>query len=183
MTYSGSNAPIAVSNSGSDADPEWSPDLDPEDLLELEAAEHDPSKIISRMPRESVRLGYFSTICLISNRMIGKSPTQGKEKDTLLTRSWDRNWNLQFSVRHIHQYSKHRNIASPMGFWGNHCPGRCHYVHGIRLDNPTLAIRSKWRENIHSAKWGQSELCMHPSELLLCLLVGTNLMHYSSTTF
>jgi hypothetical protein len=77
MTYSGSNAPIAVNNHGSDEDPEWSPDLDPEDLLELEVAEQDPSKIISRMPRESVRLGYFSTICLISNRMIGKSPAQG----------------------------------------------------------------------------------------------------------
>jgi hypothetical protein len=71
MTYSGSNAPIPMS-SGADLDPEWSPDLDPDDLRELQAAEQDPSKIVSRMPSESVRLGYFSTVCLIFNRMIGK---------------------------------------------------------------------------------------------------------------
>ncbi len=50
---------------------EWSPELDPADLRELQEAEQDPSKIISRLPREAARLGYFSTICLIFNRMIG----------------------------------------------------------------------------------------------------------------
>lgn len=51
--------------------PEWSPELDPADLRELQEAEQDPSKIISRLPSEAARLGYFSTICLIFNRMIG----------------------------------------------------------------------------------------------------------------
>lgn len=73
MSYSaglGSNAPIAVS-SESDYDTEWTPDLDPDDLLELQAAEQDPSKIVANLPKESHRLGYYSTVCLIFNRMIG----------------------------------------------------------------------------------------------------------------
>jgi len=52
---------------------EWSPDLDPDDLQELRAAQQDPTKIISELPREAVRMGYYSTICLIFNRMIGMS--------------------------------------------------------------------------------------------------------------
>jgi hypothetical protein len=68
-----SNPPIAVGNE-SGFDTEWSPDLDPDDLRELQAAKQDPSKIISILPRESARLGYFSTVCLIFNRMIGRCP-------------------------------------------------------------------------------------------------------------
>jgi hypothetical protein len=52
---------------------EWSPNLDPDDLQELRAAQQDPTKIISELPREAVRMGYYSTICLIFNRMIGMS--------------------------------------------------------------------------------------------------------------
>jgi hypothetical protein len=52
---------------------EWSPDLDPDDLQELRAAKQDPTKIISQLPGEAVRMGYYSTICLIFNRMIGMS--------------------------------------------------------------------------------------------------------------
>jgi hypothetical protein len=51
---------------------EWSPGLDPDDLRELQAAQHDPTKIVSELPKEAVRLGYYSSICLIFNRMIGK---------------------------------------------------------------------------------------------------------------
>lgn len=53
-------------------DTEWSPDLDPDDLRELQAAQRDPSKLIAKLPKESARLGYFSTFCLIANRLIGK---------------------------------------------------------------------------------------------------------------
>ncbi|KAH8649408.1 amino acid permease-domain-containing protein [Tricladium varicosporioides] len=67
---SGSNPSLAVENE-SEFDMEWSPDLDPDDLRELQAAQQDPSKIISSLPRESARLGYYSTVCLIFNRMIG----------------------------------------------------------------------------------------------------------------
>lgn len=71
ITGSGSNAPIAASNE-SEFDAEWSPDLDPDDLYELQAAQQDPSKIISKLPSVSARLGYYSAVCLIFNRMIGK---------------------------------------------------------------------------------------------------------------
>ena len=54
-------------------DTEWSPDLDPDDLRDLQAAQQDPSKIIAKLPKESSRLGYYSTLCLISNRLIGRS--------------------------------------------------------------------------------------------------------------
>jgi hypothetical protein len=64
---------MAVGNE-SELDTEWSPDLDPDDLRELQVAQQDPSKIISMLPRESARLGYYSTVYLIFNRMIGKVP-------------------------------------------------------------------------------------------------------------
>jgi len=68
---------------------EWSPDLDPDDLQELRAAQQDPTKIISELPREAVRMGYYSTICLIFNRMIGMSqytpPVRAELIYTLLT--------------------------------------------------------------------------------------------------
>jgi len=54
-------------------DPEWSADLDPDDLRELQAAQQDPSKVIAKLPKESSRLGYYSCLCLISNRLIGRS--------------------------------------------------------------------------------------------------------------
>jgi len=57
----------------SEPEPAWSPDLDPDDLRDLQEAQHDPSKIIAKLPKESARLGYFSCRCLISNRLIGKS--------------------------------------------------------------------------------------------------------------
>jgi hypothetical protein len=57
----------------SEPDPEWSPDLDPDDLRELQAAQNDPSKVVAKLPKESARLGYFSCLCLISNRLIGRS--------------------------------------------------------------------------------------------------------------
>jgi hypothetical protein len=54
---------------------EWVPDLDPDDLLELQEAEHDPSKIVARLPSQEMRLGYFSTLLLIANRRIGTATT------------------------------------------------------------------------------------------------------------
>ena len=39
----------------------------------IQEAEHDPFKIIAKLPKESARLGYFSCLCLISNRLIGRS--------------------------------------------------------------------------------------------------------------
>jgi hypothetical protein len=53
-------------------DPEWSPDLDEDDLRELQEAQRDPTKLVAKLPRESARLGYFSCLCLISNRLIGR---------------------------------------------------------------------------------------------------------------
>ena len=67
-------------------DTEWSPDLDPDDLRELQAAQKDPSKLISKLPKESGRLGYYSTLCLISNRLIGTSESfRFRQKTDLLT--------------------------------------------------------------------------------------------------
>lgn len=56
----------------SNIDTGWSPDLAPEDLLELQAAQNDPSKIVAQLPKESARMGTFSAVCLVWNRMIGK---------------------------------------------------------------------------------------------------------------
>lgn len=69
-TDSTKNWPIAA-NSEVEPDTEWKPDLDADDLLDLQAAQQDSSKIVSSLPRESNRLGYYSTVCLIFNRMIG----------------------------------------------------------------------------------------------------------------
>jgi hypothetical protein len=71
-TVFSSRAPIAT-NTDSEVDTEWSPELDPDDLLELQAAEQDPSQIITKLPKQSAGLGYYSTLCLMSNRLIGKS--------------------------------------------------------------------------------------------------------------
>lgn len=73
MAYSNGTRgnPLITASDGSGYDMEWTPDLDAEDLRELEAAEENPDKIVSTLPRESSRLGYYSTICLIFNRMIG----------------------------------------------------------------------------------------------------------------
>jgi hypothetical protein len=71
-TASKSNPAMEISTE-SDPDAEWSPDLDPDDLRELQEAQHDPSKIVAKLPKESARLGYFSCLCLISNRLIGRS--------------------------------------------------------------------------------------------------------------
>lgn len=56
----------------SNLDTEWSPDLDANDLQELQAAQNDPSKIVTQLPKESARMGYFSATCLVLNRMIGR---------------------------------------------------------------------------------------------------------------
>lgn len=73
MAYNHSNAQSSsyVGNE-SNNDANWSPDLDPEDLLELQAAQNDPSKIVAELPKESARMGTFSAVCLVVNRMIGK---------------------------------------------------------------------------------------------------------------
>jgi hypothetical protein len=78
-----SNSATGISTE-SEFNPEWSPDLDPDDLRELQAAEQDPSKIVAKVPKESARLGYYSTLCLISNRMIGRSGSS-QTKTGLLT--------------------------------------------------------------------------------------------------
>ena len=44
----------------SEFNPEWSPDLDPDDLRELRAAQQGPTKIISELPRGAVRMGCYS---------------------------------------------------------------------------------------------------------------------------
>lgn len=63
--------PSSVGDGSTEFSTEWSPDLDPADLRELQAAQLDPSKIISEIPKEAALMGYYSTICLIFNRMIG----------------------------------------------------------------------------------------------------------------
>ncbi|KUJ09194.1 uncharacterized protein LY89DRAFT_598930 [Mollisia scopiformis] len=73
MAYStseGADYPIVVDNV-SEADTDWSPGLDLDDLRELQAAQQDPTKIVAKLPREASRMGYYATICLIFNRMIG----------------------------------------------------------------------------------------------------------------
>ncbi len=45
--------------------------LDPDDLRELQAAQNDPTKIVSELPKESFCMGYYSAVCLIFNCMIG----------------------------------------------------------------------------------------------------------------
>ena len=50
---------------------EWGPDLDQEDLDMLQQAREDPHAIVEERPRGPQRLGYFSVLCLIFNRMIG----------------------------------------------------------------------------------------------------------------
>jgi hypothetical protein len=61
----------SLPGTGSNFDTEWSPDLDPDDLRDLQAAQNDPSKIVAQLPKESARMGYYSAICLVVNRMVG----------------------------------------------------------------------------------------------------------------
>jgi hypothetical protein len=49
-------------------EPQWTEGLDDEDLDELRQAHHDETKIVLESP---IRLGYYSLLCLILNRMIG----------------------------------------------------------------------------------------------------------------
>jgi hypothetical protein len=74
MSYSNdcSNDSAIIAGDHPKAESNWSPELDADDMLELQAAQQDSSKIISSRPRESNLLGYYSTICLIFNRMIGE---------------------------------------------------------------------------------------------------------------
>jgi hypothetical protein len=74
MSYSNDWSNDSAVIAGDEPKPEasWSPELDADDLLELQAAQQDSSKIISSRPREPNLLGYYSTVCLIFNRMIGK---------------------------------------------------------------------------------------------------------------
>jgi hypothetical protein len=50
-------------------DEQWATGLDPVDLDALKEADEDPSKIILSTP---TLLGYYSILCLVINRMIGK---------------------------------------------------------------------------------------------------------------
>jgi len=52
----------------SQQDSQWAEGLDEEDLNELRQARDDDTKIVLESP---VRLGYYSLLCLIMNRMIG----------------------------------------------------------------------------------------------------------------
>ena len=67
-----SDAAFKEVQAASAVETDWSPDLDPDDLRDLMAAEHDPVKILQRMPRESSRMEYYATVCMVFNRMIGK---------------------------------------------------------------------------------------------------------------
>jgi hypothetical protein len=49
-------------------EPQWSEGLDDEDLDALRQAHQDATKIILESP---IRLGYYSLLCLIMDRMIG----------------------------------------------------------------------------------------------------------------
>jgi len=83
MAYSTKPRTNSAIGIGTDSgfDTEWSPDLDPDDLRELQAAQNDPSKLIAKLPKESARLGYYSTFCLIANRLIGRSGSRFGQKD------------------------------------------------------------------------------------------------------
>jgi hypothetical protein len=67
---------MAAPSSGTDITPaenfqqdtQWAEGLDDEDLDALRQARGDDTKIVLESP---VRLGYFSLLCLIMNRMIG----------------------------------------------------------------------------------------------------------------
>ena len=46
--------------------------LDQADLLRLKAAEGDSTKVVTRAPSESQKLGFITVVCLVLNRTIGK---------------------------------------------------------------------------------------------------------------
>jgi hypothetical protein len=49
-------------------EPQWTEGLDDEDLDALRQAHEDNTQIVLESP---IRLGYYSLLCLIMNRMIG----------------------------------------------------------------------------------------------------------------
>ena len=64
-----------ISNAESDggrSSGSWRPGLDPEDELALEQAREDGAAIVEEIPTDDDSLGWFSVICLLLNRMIGK---------------------------------------------------------------------------------------------------------------
>jgi hypothetical protein len=134
---------------------EWSPDLDPDDLRELQEAQHDPSKIVVSLPKESVRMGYFSTLCLLWNRMIGKqiksiSQTKNSYSDGPFL---NRSRYLQLCIRCILKHAKYRLVPFDMVLCRPLCPRRCHCIYRARPDHSALAIRTKWREDIYTPEW------------------------------
>lgn len=143
-------------------DTEWSPDLDPDDLRELQAAQRDPSKLIAKLPKESARLGYFSTFCLIANRLIGKVRkfVLDQKKSVLTSLHLDRNRGLQLSNRCVPQHSECRPVPYFMGLRCHLCARRCYRLHRARSHHSTLAIWAEWRKNIYSTKWRRAELCL-----------------------
>jgi hypothetical protein len=46
-------------------------DLDERERRLLRQADDDPGRIVNWIPRQPERLGYYSVVCLLFNRMIG----------------------------------------------------------------------------------------------------------------
>jgi hypothetical protein len=50
---------------------DWAPGVDARDLEALQNARNDDSKIVEEAPEEPNRMGYYSILCLVFNRMVG----------------------------------------------------------------------------------------------------------------
>lgn len=142
-------------------DSQWTPDLDPNDLRELQAVRQDPTKIIARLPKESSRLGYYSTLCLIANRLIGMSSTREAATCAEITdhSANDRVRRVQLRWHRLPEHSKHRSISPPLGLRCLVRAIRCGCVHRTWSHHPAVALRARRRKDSDSAKRRRPQLC------------------------
>lgn len=157
MAYPFSQDHAAMVDDNSQSNTEWSPDLDPNDLRELQEAEQDPTKIISELPKEAARMGYYSTICLIFNRMIGIVVNHFQAKPKLI-KSFCRCRHFQFCFGRVSKHTKHRTIPDTLDAWRycNSCWLFCFCRAGSY--HSEMAAWADWRENIRHPKWRWIEL-------------------------
>jgi hypothetical protein len=160
MAYPFSQDHAAMVYDNSQFNTEWDPDLDPNDLRELQDAEQDPTKIISELPKEAARMGYYSTICLIFNRMIGMLWTISRAKPKLI-KSFCRCRHFQFCFGCVSKYTKHRAIPNTLDAWRYCNSGRLFCFCRAGSFHPEMAAWTNWGENIRYPKWRWIELRKH----------------------
>jgi len=157
MAYPFSQDHAAMPNDNPQFNTEWNPELDPNDLRELQDAEQDPTKIISELPKEAARMGYYSTICLIFNRMIGMLWTISQAKPKLI-KSFCRCRHFQFCFGCVFKHTKHRTIPNTLDAWRYYNSGRLFCFRRAGSFHSEMASWTDWRENIHYPKWRWIEL-------------------------